>query len=196
MQPARRPHRQRDHKRAHKLESCRGDVAALRNTSRRPSSAAISVCDRQRPEWIVRKVCVDFGSSCLFVPEHLAHHEEGISICRSKESEGMAKAKEWRRSCSRNPGSPARRRALPNPSASRCNGRRPGLIFRLDLDILGANHRLRDQKSSAREGPDRDVLSAHAFGAAFTKQQGSKGSSALNDDILTIAMPGFSSRCC
>jgi len=45
-------------------------------------------------------------------------------------------------------------------------------MFRLDLGIIGANQRLRDHKSGAREGPDRDVSSARAFGAAFKKRQG------------------------
>jgi hypothetical protein len=64
-------------------------------------------------------------------------------------------------------------------------------MFRLDLGIIGANQRLRDHKSSARESPDCDVLSACTFGAAFTN-----ASSALNDGILTIPMPDFGSRCC
>jgi hypothetical protein len=66
-------------------------------------------------------------------------------------------------------GAPFARAPVPNPSASRCNGRRAGLIFRLDLGIMGANQRLRERKSSAREGLDRDVFSARAFGAALTK---------------------------
>jgi len=53
-----------------------------------------------------------------------------------------------------------------------------------------------DQPGPARaKAPTADVLSARAFGAAFTKHQRSKASSASNDDRLTIAMPGFSSRC-
>ena len=43
-----------------------------------------------RPERIVRKVRVYLRSSCLLVPEHLAYHEERISIRYRKRSEGMA----------------------------------------------------------------------------------------------------------
>ena len=42
-------------------------------------------------------------------------------------------------------------------------------LLLLDLGTIGANQKLRDQTSSAREGPDREVLSARAFGAALTK---------------------------
>ena len=69
------------------------------------------------------------------------------------------------------------------------------VLLLLDLGTIGANLETAGPKER-RVGPDCDVLSARAFGAALTKHQGSKASSALNDDILTIAMPGFSSRCC
>jgi hypothetical protein len=57
-----------------------------------------------RPERIIRKMRINLGGSCLFVSEHLAHHEERIPVCYRED------AKEWRRSCTRNPGSPARMR--------------------------------------------------------------------------------------
>jgi hypothetical protein len=38
-----------------------------------------------------------------------------------------------------------------------------------DLGIMDANKRLRDHKSSAREDPDREVLSARAFWCRFDK---------------------------